>query len=327
MNEALRLLRRILRGRGYDLRKIKDYDLAQLTTLGALDDAGDVTRTQAQLSETADAPDGDRLDRLLVCLRTCIRGDPNRPSGRITGASVQENVLRCLASTVESVNRAVAEHGAEAVEMVVFDDHSEASAVARLRGVLANLTCAASLTTNRERGQGASLLEHFEFAKGRNSLVYFCEDDYLHAPAAIPEMWDFYKTVHARNGRHMVLYPVDYPDRYKTHYPSYVLLGRGGHWRSISHATHTLFTHGAVVARHWDYFYGTRLAGSGRGGQESKTTNLLFDHIPGFSAIPSLACHLQSEATLPPFFDWKALWERYDPSGDGDGNGDGDQED
>jgi hypothetical protein len=45
-------------------------------------------------------------------------------------------------------------------------------------------------------------------------------------------------------------------------------------------------------------------------GSERKTTDRLFDHIPGFSPIPAVAVHLQETHCLPPFFDWKELWDK-----------------
>lgn len=311
MNEGLRLLRHLLRRHGYDLRRRKDFDVRHLAHAGALADPRAIEALEGYLGAPGEAAAEARLDRLRLHLRTCIRGNPDRPSGRLTGVSVQENVLRCVASTVAAVNQAARDRGAGAVEVVVFDDHSEDSALERLKSVLGALSCPWALRTTRQRGQGLSLHESLAAARGANALLYACEDDYLHAPSAVLEMWDFYATVCARTGRHMVLHPTDYPDRYKDLYPSYVLLGAARHWRTISHVTHTFFTHGRVLDEHWRCFENTRYAGRDSRGSEKNTTNLLFDFIPGFSPLPALACHLQSAVTLPPYFEWRALWDRY----------------
>ncbi|MEM7225129.1 MAG: hypothetical protein AAF495_19280 [Pseudomonadota bacterium] len=308
MNEALRLLRRALRRAGYDLKPRRAYDLAQLTHIEALAQGPALERVRALLDQ-AD-PGAGRTDRLRLHYRTCLRGDPNRPSGRVTGATAQNNVLTCLASTVAAVKLAAEARGADGLEVVVYDDRSEPGALDALRRVLSDLPCPWSIQPTVAPGAGPSLYQSLDAARGTDTLVYLCEDDFLHLPSAILEMWDFYREVHERTGAHLLLHPGDYPDRYKTHDPCYVLLGGARHWRTISHTTHTFLTHGRVLEENWALMDSTRYAGEKRGA-ESRNVNRLFDHLPGFSPLPSLACHLQGEGTLPPYFDWQALWDRY----------------
>lgn len=158
--------------------------------------------------------------------------------------------------------------------------------------------------------------EHFSFAKDKEALIYFCEDDYLHEKSAISEMVRFYKKVYEQTGSHLLIHPQEHELIYSQYnYPSYILLGENRRWRTISHATHTFFTHSTVVKKYWDYFENTKYMGLKKSkvrhlGSEKKTTDQLFNHIPGFSPIPAIAIHLQTENCLPPFFDWRALWEK-----------------
>jgi hypothetical protein len=120
----------------------------------------------------------------------------------------------------------------------------------------------------------------------------------------------------AASGSHLLLYPQEHPVLYANHYPSYIVQGKDGHWRSMSNATHTFLTHGSVVARYWDYFENTKFVGdrkNRRKGSEDRTTNKLFRHIPGFSPLKPCAAHLQFESLLPPYFDWRPLWEQSAP--------------
>jgi hypothetical protein len=99
---------------------------------------------------------------------------------------------------------------------------------------------------------------------------------------------------------------------YTGHYPSYIVLGNDRHWRTIRHATHTLWTHSQIVAGHWDCFKNTRHVGPGRKrrkGSEAKTTNRLFELYPGFAPLKPAASHFQFEGTMPPLYDWRPLWK------------------
>ena len=90
-----------------------------------------------------------------------------------------------------------------------------------------------------------------------------------------------------------------------------MLSGQNRRWRTISHATHTFFTHSSIVEKYWKYFDNTKYVGHKEKrhlGSEKQTTDKLFNHIPGFSPIPAVAVHLQSKESLPPFFDWKDIW-------------------
>ena len=67
----------------------------------------------------------------------------------------------------------------------------------------------------------------------------------------------------------------------------------------------------SIVGKHWKYFDNTKYVGHKEKrqlGSEKQTTDKLFNHIPGFSPIPAVAVHLQSQDSLPPFFDWKEIW-------------------
>ncbi len=180
------------------------------------------------------------------------------------------------------------------------------------------MRCKWSFETTKSTGHGPAVFEQFGYARGKDCLVNFCEDDYLHLQTAIYEMWQFYKKIFLATGSHLVISPADQPRWYKHHYPSYIVLGDNRHWRSTSHITHSFFTHSKILDKYWDYFIDTKYAGDRRRrgrASESKTINKLFRHIPGFSPIPSLTCHLQSDRTIPPFFNWQELWSKYRSDG------------
>lgn len=313
MNDALRLLRRILRRYGYDIKRYYQYNLLPIANLPEFS-----SLSRLHQAESGPAAAHADFSRLCICLRTCLREDlQTRHAPTFAGANREEMVYRCIQSLVNSINHAVAHRLDATIELRVLDDHSDGEAVARIRELCGKSACVWTLKTTRERGQGASLLEQFEYARDQDALFYFCEDDYLHEPGAILEMCRFYRKVYDVCGTHLVIHPQEHEFLYTRHvYPSYLLLGEHRHWRTTSHATHTLFLHAATVKKYWDCFANTRFVGDrtrSRLGVESRTTNFLFEQMPGFAPIPALAAHMQAESCLPPFFDWRSLWERSNP--------------
>ncbi len=310
MNEALRLLRRCLRPFGYDVRKKQEYNLLPIREMSA---QPAVEQAFKPFDQSLPITSEDNLDTLCVVLRTCLKEERGlqRPTA-VTGVSLIENCLRCLTSTLSSINEAH-NAGIGTIRVIILDDHSDPEPLERIQKLCEILHCPWELKTTREQGQGASLIEQFEDARTCNELFYFCEDDYLHERSAIREMWAFYRQVHQANNIHMVIHPQEGESLFNNaFYPSYVLLGEERRWRTMSHATHVLFIHSHVVRDYWQYFENTRYVGDKkkrRLGSEGNTTNQLFDHIPGFAPIPALAGHMQSEHCLPPFFDWRRLWD------------------
>ena len=314
MNELLRLIQKSLRPFGYDIRKRGTYNLLPFKSLETFPDL-DQMRADLEYNGGGERKAESNLDHLKIIARTCIRDDRNvKAHNALTQASLEETITRCLRSLVVSVNAALREPAKPQITVIVLDDHSDALYVEKIRGILQPLNCHWSIETTATRGQGASLHEQFTRAKGDDALYYFCEDDYLHEESAVHEMWAFYKHIYTFTRRHLVLHPQESESMYgSAHYPSYLLLSPTRHWRTASHATHVLFTHGHVVRDEWDCFENTKYVGNKkkrRLGSESRTTNRLFDKMPCLVPIPALAGHLQLAQSLPPFFDWRKLWDR-----------------
>jgi hypothetical protein len=313
MNEILRIFKRTFKLFGYDLKKAGKFTLLPLQNQPDIH-LKTVYNAFDQAKSPRKATSSSNLDKLLVIIRTCLRSNRNidkRP--RFTGASTQETIYRCLRSTIRSINEAYQDKNNRQLEVIILDDHSDEAYLLKIKELCQKLQCPWRVQTTRQTGQGNSLLEQFELTKSLNTLCYFCEDDYLHEPSAIAEMWNFYRQMYDQtSGAHLVIHPQECEFLYQTHYPSYIMAGERRHWRTMNHATHVLFTHSHVVKSYWHYFENTKYVGDLKKrqlGSESKTTNLLFKHIPGFCPIPAVAGHAQFELTLPPCFDWQKIWE------------------
>ena len=312
MNDALRLLRKILRRHGYDVKRRYEYNLLPIKNQESVNQLSQLTIAQDKSRNTENSKP---FENLYICLRTCLRNNnkKNKPPN-VTGADHEELVTRCMQSIINSINYTIDKGADINIYLIVFDDHSDEENLSNFLNIYSTASCEWEVRTISDHGQGASLLEQFKFAQKKEGLFYFCEDDYLHEPSAIYEMLCFYKQIYNICGTHLVIHPQEHEFLYiKTVYPSYLLLGEFRHWRTISHATHVLFTHSQIILDYWPYFEKTKFVGNKkkrRLGSEAQNTNLLFNHIPGFSPIPALAAHMQTENCIPPFFDWRDLWNK-----------------
>lgn len=307
MNDIIKLISKSLQPFGYHVRPRGGLNLLRVPNLER--DAHISVSRRALDNPATRAPDGN-LDSLVIYLRTCMRDKRNidtRP--RLTGVNMTEHSLRCINSLLRS-----AENLKDIkVEIRVLDDHSDPAPLTRLNALLKTAKFPVSVLTTSEKGQGASLHEQFTRGRADNAIVYFVEDDFLHEPDGLAAMIKFYRDIAALTGSHSVIYPQEHNTLYSHHYPSYIVLGDDRHWRSVRHATHTFLTHGKVVDKYWRYFENTKYVGIKKKrklGSEARTTNNLFKYLPGFSPMKPCAVHLQFEELLPPFYDWRPLWER-----------------
>ena len=309
MNELFRVLDRVLKKYGHTIKKHSEYNLLPLESFNKLTSQKNVYDTFNSKKTTIPSS----IDSLTVCLRTCINTKrDNGDRNELTGLSLEEHLLRCINSLILSIQHA-SENNCN-VRLIVFDDRSERSVLEKIESLCKKHNFEWSIVATEKPGQGASLYQNFSYAKEGEGLYYFCEDDYLHIETAIYEMMNFYKGVYAQTGSHLLLYPQEHEIVFgQFNYPSYILYTDSRRWRSISHATHTFFTHSEMVNKYWSYFENTKFVGIKEKrhlGAEKKTTDKLFNHILGFSPIPAVAVHLQTQNCLPPFFDWREIWDR-----------------
>ena len=309
MNDALRILDKLLKKKGYAIKKHPEHNLLPLKNF----------QNNSHIKGVYDAFDKKKepslnndVSKLNICLRTCInKKRAGHNYNDLTEVTVDEHLLRCIKSLIIATNEAVKND--KKIKLTIFDDRSDKSSLEKINDLLNILRCDWQIIKTKNTGQGNSLYEHFSFARDKNSLFYFCEDDYLHIPDAINEMIDFYNGVYEETSEHLLIHPQEHELIYsQMNYPSYILEGQNRRWRTISHATHTLFTHSSIVDKYWKYFDNTKYVGHKEKrhlGSEKQTTDKLFNHLPGFSPIPAVAVHLQSKSTLPPFFDWKDIWK------------------
>lgn len=259
---------------------------------------------------------------LDIVLRTCTRqGVPTHHSlSRICGDDRSLMVQVCLTSLVEAINHAVDPEST--IRLFVVDDNSPDLPL--LQQILAKCRAPVTLIPSPAIGAEPSALQQFEVGKenGRE-LIYFVEDDYLHAPTAIVEMLAAYEHFCALSPLRapVALYPFDCPHRYNPCdvRPNLLYFGNGRYWRTSWATANTVLLHNKTLQEYWTLFY--LLATRYPELEERDTINLIWSNgvdsrgaVTLYSPIPSLAVHLTYEDVLPVdarMFDWRTLWNNY----------------
>ncbi len=248
--------------------------------------------------------------QLDIILRTHSTSNVHTFEERFAGAPKAEIMLRCARSLVASANAAAGD-----IRLWAVDDHSDQEPLAELNDILSRSKHPAKIASLAEGGVQKSALAHFKAGKdaGRE-IVYFVEDDYLHAPGAIQEMLDAYRLFKTNlGGREVALHPWDDPNNYRQYQaePCRVVYGPRRHWRTNTHTTNTCMLSHALLKQEWARF--ERLAtlyGIDHSVAEENTINAIWrEQAVLFSPIPSLALHMQFEQHRDPYIDWRAWWD------------------
>ena len=162
--------------------------------------------------------------KLDILFRSCDRVDAFTGYPRFLDVPKSEIILSSLNSLLKSANKSL-EHQ---FSITVMDDHSSEYTISKIQEILAKYPRIPSqILIIKGSGNGDSLLSSYNYARSSFSdLIYFCEDDYIHAPTAIEEMLDIYSVVtKIIQNPELVVYPSDYIDRYQQMYQSFIFWG------------------------------------------------------------------------------------------------------
>lgn len=314
MNDLLKWISRAITPMGYHVRPRTAPNFLKVSVLESAENQQNLQALRKICASPITTKIDESLNHLHIFLRTCLRESRKmNPKPRLTGDDINENAYRCVQSLAASILYAKERIPTLMIDITIMDDRSDAAILQKIKSILNAANIPLSIKQTNEAGQGASLHETFVAGKNLDSLVYFVEEDYLHQEDGIFRMLEFYQSTSSAISSHMVIYPQEHNELYSNHYPSYILAGADRHWRTTRNATHTFLTHGKIVEKFWLLFENTKYVGikkHRRKGSEDRTTNKLFEHIPGFSPLKPCAVHLQYEELLPPFFNWRELWDK-----------------
>lgn len=259
---------------------------------------------------------------LLVVLQTHSKGDSQHYLGlnnhqRFANAPKSEIQRRCTRSLVESINYAKELFPDFEAELVVYDDHSDESAVAELKSNLNIATFKTEFHALDTYGIMPSILKCYEHGKDfGKEIVYFAQDDYLYDQRAIYDMILTMMFTSNALGAFTCIYPYDDPYRYipqNTAVQSHVIRHQGRHWRTQNATASCFMVHHQVLQQNWDLFeaMGKHPVDSK---MEDNTINKLWYERGNylFVPIPSLALHMQYDTEKDDQINWREWWDKYD---------------
>lgn len=221
--------------------------------------------------------------------------------------------LRCLTSLGKSITR-LPGYGS-LVRLTVVDDGSDPEHVGAWASVLLRQGIEATwMRVDRLAGQSSFGVAIAAASSTNSSLVYFVEDDYLHFPEAITVLMQGFAVLRSTvpDGQ-FAMTTYDCPDRYtRPPYQSTIWFAGGRYWRTVRHTTGTFAITGGLLQKYWAMY--SKFADYGRDSSvsEDTTINRVYQCVPCFSPIPTLAIHLQYAETLPlllPEGGWRGLWD------------------
>lgn len=252
--------------------------------------------------------------RIDIIFRSHTTGNFRESAVRVTDelGGKPELSLRVLRSLIVSLLVLERVNDYE-IHLCIVDDHSDEEFLEQAKIELNVCPFETNIIALPEKGNAASMEYALRYAKGRSQdFIYFVEDDYLHLPSTILEMLraysDFSKNLNRRN---VAFFPVDYHDYYLPNAiaQTRVVLGSGRHWRVSTSSTCTFFVPKVLLEERWDLF----LKNPRDDMYEGNSLNIVWrEHAVLFSPIPTLAFHMHNEETMPPFSNWRQLWNAVD---------------
>lgn len=257
------------------------------------------------------------MNHLTIVLRICDKADVHPERGpRYINVDKSLLIKKCFLSLLNSIDKA--KNLAE-IKLLIIDDNSNRQTLDSIVNFIEKYHIDYSIETCKEKGYNYSALRQFELcAQKGKKWVYCVEDDYLHFPNAIEQMLIMSDQFVNMTGTNIAIRPDDDPFTYSANNPhsrkySLVLLGNDRHWRTLYNTHYTVFTHVEVFREYWEIFAGLAKFYKKLSINEDKSINMIWERVPLFSPIPTLAMHI-SQNNEPPFIDYKTLWNSLDVS-------------
>jgi hypothetical protein len=303
-----RMLRKLANVMGYDLLRLQKTTIHPEAKSG-LGRGGGFDAFEPVLPRPVKA-----FDIILrSCARVEIHGQGNRK--RVVDAPKSEVIARCLNSLIRAINAAIPLVPETRISLTVIDDHSSPECVETITRLLAHANCPTAFIALDVTGNGPSEGAVLRYARVNCSdVVYFVEDDYLHDECAVAEMILSYGRLASTLGeKDIILFPCDYPDRYRHVEPALILLGNGGHWRTVHNTTFTVVTTRSRLDRDWDNYIALERYGTDPAITEATTIENIYAEVPCLAPLTSLSVHLQQFDSISPYVDWRRWWENAVP--------------
>lgn len=163
---------------------------------------------------------------------------------------------------------------------------------------------------NNDKSNMSNLHHAFETSKGKEDLIYFVEDDYIHTEDSLFEMILTYEKITTCLNKEIFLCPCDYPYLYFKPDGTFLVLGEKYHWRKIDQTLNTVLTSKFMIKKYFSElssmckFYHKPF---------EKPLHKIYENEFCFSPVPSLAMHctnVNSIFGLSPNIDLIKLWQK-----------------
>lgn len=267
-----------------------------------------------------------KVSSVKIILRTCTSElimDQNKR--RLFDCEKNEYTLRTLKSLINSIKQAKLILNKINFEIIVTDTNSYQSDINKIQEILkhSNLNhkfISVDLKIFKEKiTPGYSNAKFSNMANFYNSLIiakdepadiiYFVEDDYIHAKNSVSEMILSYEKFSTMFNNELVLLPSDYPYLYTKDDYTKIYIGEKSHWRLVSESLVTFMTSKKIIMSH---FNDLEKMGIRWIDPWEKPLHDLYKKVPCLSPLPSLAVHcanINSVFGVSPSIDIKKLWD------------------
>ena len=269
----------------------------------------------------------NKVNSLKIIVRTCTSElimDQNKR--RIFDDEKNEYTFRTLRSLIKSINKASLVFKNIKFDLIVTDTNSPKEDIDKIQEILnksniENKFKSIDLDSFKDKiKSGYSKAKFSNMANFYNSLmiannentdiIYFVEDDYLHAEDALTEMIFAYEKFNTIFSKDLILIPSDYPYLYAKDEATKIYLGEKYHWRLVSESLVTFMTSKKVIEENYNNLEQMGIEWTD---PWEKPLHDIYNSNPCLSPVPSLAVHcanINSVFGVSPFVNLKELWEK-----------------
>ena len=267
-----------------------------------------------------------KIKSVKIILRTCTSElimDQNKR--RLFNCEKNEYTFRTLKSLIRSIKKAKENLNNIKFDIVITDTNSPQDDILKIKSLLDrseinNKFISINLKKFENKIKpGYSKAKFSNMANFYNSLliaknedadiIYFVEDDYIHASNAITEMIFSYEKFSTIFNNDLILLPSDYPYLYAKDDPTKVYLGEKNHWRLVFESLVTFMTSKNLIEIN---FKKLETMGIEWIDPWEKPLHEIYKKNPCLSPLPSLAYHcanINSVFGVSPNIDLKKLWD------------------
>ncbi len=267
-----------------------------------------------------------KIKSVKIIVRTCTSElimDQNKK--RLFDCEKNEYTFRTLNSLIYSTQLAKEEFKNIKFEIIVTDANSDQKDISSIKNILNNSGLNSKFISidlksfENKIKPGYSKAKFSNMANFYNSLliaknddadiIYFVEDDYIHAPNAITEMIFSYEKFSTIFNNDLILLPSDYPYLYTKDDTTKVYLGEKYHWRLVFESLVTFMTSKNLIEMN---FKNLERMGIEWIDPWEKPLHEIYKKNPCLSPLPSLAYHcanINSIFGVSPNIDLKKLWD------------------